>query len=291
MFEAGGDVLVTGSDGFVGRALVRRLRELGRAVRTPTRRQGFDVLHDTLDLTGVGHVFHLAARTSVPAAWADPVGFHLVNAHGSMRVLEQCRASKCSATYISGYVYGVPSRLPIAETDVVRANNPYAFSKLMGEEACLFYASTFGLRVNIVRPFNIYGPEQDERFVFPIIVNQVVNPAVTEVVVKDLVPKRDYIHINDVVSGILAAADQPPGSVFNIGMGESFSVGEIIASAFRVSGITKPVRSAEETRPNEIMDVLADTSAIRALGWRPEVSLDKGMEMMIAAARSRLAGG
>lgn len=290
MVEVQDVVLVTGAEGFVGHALSQRLTECGAAVRAPLRRDGFDILKDPLDLKGVGHVFHLAARTSVPAAWADPVQFHLVNAHGTMRVLEQCRAHGCSMTYVSGYVYGTPRKLPIAETDVPVANNPYAFSKLMGEEACRFYAATFDVRVSIARPFNIYGPAQDERFVFPVIVNQVVDPRVSEVVVKDLAPKRDYIYIDDVVSGILAIANHETGGIFNIGMGKSYSVGEIIASAMKVSGVSKPVRSTEEPRPNEIMDVLADTAAIRALGWRPETSLDMGMEAMIGAARSRLRG-
>jgi len=288
MFEAGDLVLVTGAEGFVGRALGERLSALGCVVRAPLRSAGFDVLKDELELAGVKHVFHLAARTSVPAAWVDPVQFHLVNAHGTMRVLDQCRAHECSMTYVSGYVYGAPCKLPIVETDVPSANNPYAFSKLMGEEACRFYAANFGVSVSIARPFNIYGPTQDERFVFPVIVNQVVDPRVSEIVVKDLAPKRDYIYIDDVVSGILTISGQSSGSAFNIGMGESYSVGEIIASAMKVFGTNKPVRSTDETRINEIMDVRADTTAIRGLGWRPETTLDMGMEAMVEAARSRL---
>jgi nucleoside-diphosphate-sugar epimerase len=286
---ASGTVLVTGASGFLGQRLVDRLRELGRTVLAPGRADGFDIVSDDLDLAGAEHVFHLAARTSVPAAWNDPVGFHLANAHGTMRLLEACRRAGCGMTYVSGFVYGRPEHLPIAESDPPRPNNPYAFSKLMGEEACRFYASAFGVRVNIVRPFNIYGPGQDERFLLPLIIDQVVDPGVAEVVVKDLAPKRDFIHVDDVIAAILLIAGQPAGTTFNVGSGVSYSVEEIILSAFRAAGLSKPIRSTEEQRPNEIMDVLADTTLLRAIGWRPAVSFDQGMESLVVEARERLA--
>lgn len=290
MPENAAGFLVTGASGFLGRSLVRRLSALGHRVISPSRADGFDLMATDLDLTGITHVFHLAARTGVPAAWEDPVGFHLVNSHGVMRVLEQCRKAGCSMTYVSGFVYGAPERQPISETDPVRPNNPYAFSKWAGEEACRFYADVFGVRVNIVRPFNIYGPEQGLDFVLPVIVDQVVRPDVAEVVVRDLDPKRDYLHVDDVVSGILAASAAPGGAVLNIGSGKSLSVREVIESVFRAAGVTKAIKSTAQVRANEIMDTIADTTALRALGWHPTVTFDKGMESMVAAARKRLAG-
>jgi nucleoside-diphosphate-sugar epimerase len=284
MPESRAAILVTGADGFLGRPLVERLRSLQYDVRAPSRVDGFDVLRDELDLADVRHVFHLVARTGVPDAWQDPVEFHLVNAHGVVRVLEQCRKAQCSLTYVSGYVYGAPQRLPIAETDLTRANNPYAFSKLMGEEACRFYASAFGVRANILRPFNIYGPGQDERFVLPVIVEQAIDLSAPEVVVKDLAPRRDYIYIDDVVSAALAIADQPGGAVFNVGSETSHSVAEIISAVFRATGVSKPIRTIQETRHNEVMDVVADCRRLRALGWRPEVSLENGVRMVVQAA-------
>ena len=282
-------VLVTGATGFLGARLAGSLRESGREVLAPGRADGFDIVKDDLDLGGAGHVFHLAALTGVPAAWDDPVRFHLVNAHGVVRLLEACRGAGCGMTYVSGFVYGRPERMPIAEGDPARPNNPYAFSKLMGEEACQFYASVFGVKVNIVRPFNIYGPGQDQRFLLPLIVDQVADPEAAEVVVKDLAPKRDYIHVDDVVSAIRAVAAQPAGTVFNVGSGESYSVSDIIAAAQHAAGTSKPIRSTEQTRPNEIMDVLADTTALRAIGWRPRIDLNQGMAQMVAEAQARLA--
>lgn len=289
MSESPNAALVTGASGFLGRSLVARLRALDRTVVTPERSAGFELMRDELDLSGVDHVYHLAARTFVPDAWKDPVGFHLVNAHGVMRVLEQCRKANCSMTYVSGFVYGNPEKLPISESDPVRPSNPYAFSKFAGEQACRFYAEAFGMNVSIVRPFNIYGPEQGSHFLLPIIVNQVVDPDVREVVVKDLAPRRDYIYIDDVITGILAASASPQAAVFNIGSGHSLSVSEVIDAAFRAAGVSKPVRSTQDVRSNEIMDAVADVTSLKGTGWKPTVTFDQGMRAMVAAARVRLA--
>lgn len=281
-------VLVTGANGFLGTALVDRLRSLQVEVVTPLRADGFELMRDGLDLEGVQHVYHLAARTFVPASWEDPEGYYAINAQGVVKVLEQCRKAGCPVTYVSGFVYGNPSKQPIAESDPVRPNNPYAFSKFAGEQACRFYSEVFGHRVNIVRPFNIYGPGQPAHFLLPIIVDQVVRPDISEVVVRDLTPRRDYVHIDDVVGGILAASSSPASSTYNIGSGVSLSVREVIEAACRAAGVSKPARSTEEIRANEIADTIADITALKGTGWRPAISFDKGIATMVSAARARL---
>ena len=101
-----------------------------------SRSQGFDVRLDEIPLEGVDRVFHLAGLTGVPKAWEQPLDFFETNAFGTMRVLDQCRKAGCAVTYLSAYVYGLPQHLPIAEDHPVAANNPYALSKRIAEEAC-----------------------------------------------------------------------------------------------------------------------------------------------------------
>src|SRR5713226_2256572 len=87
-------ILVTGSNGFIGRALVARLRKgsfqitelsssSGDIAEPATLRQFGDQMYD--------HVFHLAGRTYVPDSWNDPLGFQRVNVLGTANVLEYCR--------------------------------------------------------------------------------------------------------------------------------------------------------------------------------------------------------
>ena len=280
-------VLVTGGTGFLGRHLVERLRAARIAVVTPSRAEGFDLQRDDLPLNDVDHVFHLAARTGVVDAWDDPVGFFQTNTHGTVRVLDQCRRHGCSLTYISAYVYGQPQRLPIAESDPVAANNPYAFSKSLAEEACRFFFRNFDLPVTILRPFNIYGPGQSEQFLLTRIASQAIDRNCQEIVVRDLAPRRDYIFISDAIDAILASLETKSGSLFNIGSGISYSVADAIRTVCRLAGVTKPSRAiVGATRPNEINDVVADITALRAeTGWMPRVSFDEGLRKLIERLR------
>jgi nucleoside-diphosphate-sugar epimerase len=281
-------VLVTGASGFVGRHLVSRLEAMGKTVVRVSLRDGVDVVHDTLPLDGVGHIFHAAGRTGVPGAWQDPAGYIEVNTLGTARILDQCRRHGCALTFLGAYVYGIPERLPIHETDRVDANNPYALSKYLAEVTCSFYARTFGLSVVMLRLFNIYGPGQSDDFLIPLIVRQILDPDCREIEVMDLTPSRDYVHIADAVEGILQSTRAEAGSVFNLGSGEAHSVEDIIRRASAAAGIEKPYRDKCIRRRNEVDNIVADISRLHeAVGWRPRISLDSGLRNLIEDERKQ----
>jgi len=278
MLQPGDRVVVTGASGFLGRRLVGRLRADRCDVLPVGRAEGFDLLNDRLPLDGVRHVFHLAGETGVLDAWQDPSRFHLVNAHGTVRVLEQCREANASVTYISAYTYGVPERLPINESHPLQPNNPYAFSKWMGEEACRWYAKSYQMNIIAIRLFNVYGPGQSDRFLVSRIVNQLLDPSVAEIELMDLNPRRDYLFVDDAIDAFVSSIPDEIYRVFNVGQGASWSVREVVDTAMRVLGITKPVIELGQVRPNEIPDVVSDCSAIRAYcGWIPHHDLQSGI--------------
>jgi nucleoside-diphosphate-sugar epimerase len=276
-------VLVTGASGFIGRRLVDSLRRRGIVVVAPTHRE-WDVTLDDAPVVKVDHVFHLAGLSGVTASWEDPLRFHLVNAQGTANVAEFCRRTGCSLSYVSAYCYGVPSRLPVRETDPVRPNNPYAFSKLQGEETCRFYQEYFDLPVTILRPFNVYGPGQSDAFVLTRIVRQALDPGVTEIEVLDLLPRRDYVFVDDVVDALVSTAAVSPYALFNVGSGVSHSVEEAIQAVHAASGVSKRYRSLGATRRGEIPDVVADIGRIaEAVGWKPLVSFEEGVRRLVEA--------
>jgi nucleoside-diphosphate-sugar epimerase len=274
-------VIVTGASGFIGQHLVAHLEQIGRRVVPVSRTHGIDITRDRLPLEGVSHVFHLAGKTGVVEAWRSPIDYLETNAFGTARILEQCRG-RCSVTFVSGYVYGTPKRLPIREQDPVDIQNPYALSKLLAEQMCEFYTRFYEIPVVALRLFNVYGPRQDTSFLIPGILKQILDPLQAEVRVQDLEPKRDYVYVSDAVAGIVMAAHAPAGSVFNIGYGTSYSVEEIIGRANRAAGVHKPYRSSGAKRPHEIDETCADISALRdAVGWRPKVSIDDGLRLTV----------
>lgn len=280
-------VLVTGATGFIGTPLVRALAREHEVVGV-SRRDGDITDPATLDqFDRADHVFHLAARTFVPDAWKDPADFLRTNVLGTANVIAWCERSSAALTFVSAYIYGRPDRLPIDERTIPQPNNPYALSKHLAEQLCEFAARINGLSVTVVRPFNIYGDGQPDRFLIPSIIRQV--KAGRAIRVKDLAPKRDYIHVDDLVNLLVATVTKrgERHRVINAGSGESHSVKEIVDLLQELAGTTLPVFDEREPRENEIDDVRADiTVAAKELGWGPKVALRSGLERLLACGDS-----
>lgn len=270
-------ILVTGSTGFIGKNLIPRLEECGYIVYPVAKSLGFDLCNDSsLDLflnKGISTIFHLAGKTYVPDSWNTTSSFYEINSLGTQRVLEFCRRTNAKLIYVSAYVYGVPRYLPIDESHPVMPNNPYAHSKWIGEELCKFYAREMGVKSIILRPFNLYGPGQAEHFLIPTLIKQIKENL--DIVVKDETPKRDYLYISDFVDAcILAINYDEDFRIFNIGAGYSISVREIIETLIQYSHKQIKWRSLGEKRKNEILDTIADCSAIKqSLNWSPKIQL------------------
>ncbi len=273
-----GDILVTGATGFIGRHLCATLRQQGSRVIEWTRAQG--------DITsaqfpgGASQVVHLAARTFVPDSWNNPMPFYEVNVLGTANVAEYCRREGAALTLLSSYVYGRPEYLPIDEQHPVNAFNPYGQTKLMAESVATAYAKFHAVPVTIVRPFNVYGPGADSRFLISEILQQATNTNCAEIRVNDSRPRRDYLYVADLVSLIIATLNTPAAGlrIFNAGSGTSHSVAEIARMANLVTGQHKPLVSSDVVRPGEVPDMYASIAlAAQALGWRPHTGLEDGM--------------
>jgi nucleoside-diphosphate-sugar epimerase len=278
-------VLVTGANGFIGKALVKALIAAGVDVVALAREHG-DLEHEVAweKAPKADVLVHLAGRSFVPDSWNDSAGFLQANVVATGRALEYCRKHAARLIFVSAYVYGIPRRLPIKEDDPVRPNNPYALSKHMAEELCRFYAEQRAVPVTVLRVFNVYGPGQRPEFLIPEIIRQVRSGQ--QIRVKDLKPKRDYVYLDDVVDALARALNTSGGAfnVLNIGSGESLSVGEIISQIQQAAGTSLPVVSDDMERPNEIPDVRADIArAGYLLGWRPQHSFAAGIRLMITS--------
>ena len=276
------EILITGANGFIGRALVRRLTDAGRRVFAAGRESGDVSLSATWEkFPSVKHVFHLAGRSYVPDSWNDCAGFMQTNVMGTQNALDYCRRHGAKLTFVSAYLYGVPARLPISETDPVAPNNPYALSKDIAEQLCAFHANHAGQTVTIIRPFNVYGPGQKREFLIPHILEQLRSGA--DIRLQDLAPKRDYVYLDDVIDALVNAMQVASGyHVFNVGTGVSYSVVEIVQMIQQAAGTNLPVVSASVPRKQEIPDVRADISqAEKLLGWKPRHTFAEGMVKLL----------
>ncbi len=279
------NIVVTGSNGFIGQALVEVLRVKGYSVFPFDVDQGDLTEPGALDVfssTKIHHLFHLAGKTFVPESWKNPQLFYRTNVMGTVEVLRYCKDMEVSLTYISSYLYGKPEYLPIDEQHPLSAFNPYSHSKLVAEQIVRYFIKEFHIRTTIFRPFNAYGPGQSQHFLIPEIISRAKDPGNQMIEVNDLRPKRDYIYIDDLVEALLISISGSPGT-YNIGSGYSTSVQEIITETLSLLDSDKQYRDKGDERPNEIFDLYADISLIQSeLGWKPKTSIHEGLKRCIA---------
>lgn len=276
-------VVVTGGEGFIGSRLVTRLKGLSDDVLTIDVHSGIDICdwNSLQDIGGFDVLYHLAAKIFVPESYEDPRGYYQVNIVGTLNALELCRKSHAKMVFASSYVYGQPKYQPIDENHPRDPFNPYALSKILGEDLCHGYHRDFGINVVIMRPFNIYGEGQDERFLIPSIIKQAKRGYI---VLQDPEPRRDWVHVDDVVEAYVLAGRYPGEGfeIYNIGSGRSLSVKEVVEQIIKQIGDDVRVNYLSERRSYEIMDTVADiTRAVSVLGWSPSVSFEEGLKRML----------
>jgi len=275
-------VIVTGANGFIGRHLVRKLAS--SAFQVQEIGSGFGDLSDGKTwarLPSADVVVHLAAKSSVPASWECPPDFVQSNCLGTTYALEFCRQHYAKLIFLSSYMYGDAGAIAIPETAQVFAKNPYALTKQFSENLCEIYSNNFGVESRILRPFNVYGPEQSEGFLIPKIVREA--QTLGTVHVKDLEPRRDFVYIDDLVSAIVKLIDYSGSHhIFNIGSGKSYSVLEVINLVQGLLQRTIYITNDKVRRPGEIMDSVANIELAQAeLAWSPKFSLSEGLSRMI----------
>lgn len=276
-------ILITGGEGFVGKKLRKQLIDKNHEVIEIDLKNGGDILNwnnlkmfPKFDL-----VFHLAARSFVPDSYKYPHDFYNVNCIGTLNIIELCRRYNSKMIYVSSYVYGKPDYLPIDENHPVKPFNPYAQSKIVAENICLGYSRDFGIPVIIVRPFNIYGPGQSKLFLIPQIISQVCNGKIS---IRDPLPKRDYIYINDFIRFLTLLVNFHPNSfeIFNVSSQQSYSVLEIVNLISDLNGVHPKIEITGSDRINEINDTLGSfEKAEKILNWKPKYSLTDGIKEML----------
>lgn len=281
-------VLVTGSDGFVGRWLVAHLRDQGDDV------VALDPGVDVTDAPALGAavkgaapeaVCHLAAQASVGASWGSTGATYQVNTVGTANLLDAalaCRDRPRVLVVSSSEVYGRVSAadLPLGEDRRMAPVSPYAASKAAAEMVAMQAWLGSGLEVVRVRPFNHTGPGQTNTFVVPALAEQVVRASSTgadRLSTGNLDVRRDITDVRDVVRAYrLLLAGGAPGEVYNVCRGRSVSIRDVAERLLAIAGVEVPmVVDPARMRPVDIPELRGDPSRVAAAtGWAPEIDLD-----------------
>lgn len=306
---AGSRVVVTGGAGFIGSHLVRALAERGDQVvvidnLSTGKESNLEPVADRCRLVvgdirqrdvllqefqDVEVVFHQAAMVSVQKSVEDPLECHEVNVRGTLNVLECARhrgvrqvvfASTCA-------IYGDSEVLPKHEELPPCPLSPYAVSKLVDEQYALLYRRLYGLPVQPLRYFNVFGPGQDPSSDYAAVIPRFISRMLAgerPVIFGDGEQTRDFVYVGNVVQANLLAADRDSsGHPVNIGSGTSYSLNHLVSILNGILG-TSLEPEYREPRPGDVRHSRADVSLARQiLGFAPAVGLTEGLEETVAA--------
>ena len=305
--------LVTGGAGFIGSnlvdALVARdhevtvLDDLSTGKREnlhPAMAAGAELIEadmrdpsavqDVVDRAEPDVVFHLAAQIDVRKSAADPATDARINVEGTINLLQAVRAAgvpRLVNTSTGGAVYGEGRIVPAPEDHPVAPEAPYGQSKYAAEGYCELFGRLHGVSTISLRYGNVYGPRQDplgEAGVIAIFCGRLAEGE-RPIVFGDGLQTRDYIHVDDVVTANLAAAESDASGPFNIGTGVETTVLQLVeALAPHATAPFEPDHRPE--RPGEVRRIALDcTRAREVLGWEARVGLEDGITQTLESVR------
>ena len=277
-------VLVTGGTGFIGSNLIKGLLKLNYRLTsldnnsTGNKKNEFDgVEYIEDDITNIYKLdndfdlcFHFAAQSRVQPSFDDPEESFRVNVFGTSKVMEWAKQNNIKVIYAgSSSKHHNPS------------DSPYAMYKFLGEEVCKLYKNSFNVNVEISRFYNVYGPGEniDEKF------GNVIGIWSAKIKKKQPVPivgdgeqKRDFIHVLDLVNGLIKIAESSiiHNDAWELGTGVNYSVNELF-NFFSKKYDIEPIYIPDQ--PGNYRETLRiNDDALKLLNWKPNDRLKNHIE-------------
>lgn len=272
-------IAVAGSDGFVGRNVCDQLESQGHSIIKIDVSKGVDLCNSSIidKIEPIDAFIHLANLVYVPASYENPENFYRVNFLTTLNALEICRKHNARLIYASSYIYGSPQYLPVDENHPVCPFNPYAQTKMICEKMCEGYHRDFKVKCSILRPFNIYGPNQKGMLLIPEIIGQ-IKKGKKQIKLKAASPRRDYVNVKDVAAAFVACiTDINEYNVYNVCSGTSVSVREITEIINKHLAEKVEFLFAESDRPNEVNDTLGSCKKLESIGWKNTIRFEQGI--------------
>lgn len=292
----GGNILITGGAGFIGRALCRRLLDAGWVVyatsRSPRADPGVRWIRSALESPE-------EARRVVAAAEPRAI-FHLAGAVGAgpdralvrpafesllastIDVLDAALDAGCRRIVLAGSFTE-----PRGGEDWPVPGSAYAAAKWAASGYGRMYHALYGAPVAILRPFMVYGPGQAAGKIVPSVIGKLLDGQAAPL--SSGRARADWVYIDDVAEAFAAAATAEgiDGRTIDLGAGALYSVREVAETLCRiVGGSARLALGSLPDRPAEI-EVAADTGpAERLLGWRARTALSEGLRRTVELRRA-----
>lgn len=252
-------MLITGNSGFLGTHLVRALKSRSHRIIPFSRQSRKDILlqQNFTDIPAVDFVLHLASSTK------DNI--YKTNILGTINVLKFAKNRHIPIVFASSYTPNFP-------------HNAYQLSKRIGELLCLWYSFRHKLSITVLRYTNLYGPGQRPPFIIPKMMNE-LRQKNTITIQSGL--SRDFLHVQDAVSAILAVVKMFPHkfTVMTIGSGVSTQLSDVATQLTRLSHRKNTRIISQTPDPHLPKKTLAQINrAADVFGWRPKITLAEGLK-------------
>tara|TARA_E500000178_G_C16973577_1_gene732192 strand:- start:468 stop:1316 length:849 start_codon:yes stop_codon:yes gene_type:complete len=269
-------VLVTGGAGFIGSNLLKSLIDHNHKLfsldnySTGQKKNEIDgVTYIEEDILNIGNItndfdlcFHLAAQSRVQPSFRNPEESFLVNALGTSKVMEWARINNTKVIYAgSSSKHHNPS------------DSPYAMYKFLGEEICKLYRKSFNVNVEIARFYNVYGPGENIDEVFGNVIGiwrSKIEKGEHLPIIGDGEQKRDFIHVYDLVDGLLkiAFSELNHDDAWELGTGINYSINSVFKffnERFNVNSIYLP-----DQQGNYRKTLRENDDTLKLLNWEPK---------------------
>ncbi|MDS0300136.1 NAD-dependent epimerase/dehydratase family protein [Halogeometricum sp. S1BR25-6] len=292
-------ILVTGGAGFIGSNLANYLAEdndvvavddlyLGTPENLSSDVEFVDasVLDDDLPTEDVDVLYHLAALSSYKMHEEDPTTGARVNIEGFVNAVEQARNDGCDTVVYAttSSIYGSRTE-PSSESMDVMARTGYEASKLARERYAEYFHHHYDMHLAGMRFFSVYqgfGGAEEHKGEYANTVAQfahkIANGERPELF-GDGSQTRDFTHVDDIVRGLVLAAEHRLQGIYNLGTSESYSFNEMVSMINDALGTDVEPAYVENPFEVYVHDTMADyTKMHEATGWEPEVSFEEGVE-------------
>jgi UDP-glucose 4-epimerase len=297
-------IIVTGGGGFIASHVVDAYLHDGHRVAVIDQKFSKNVnpkakfyKADICDRTAVEKIFkrekpeivnHHAAIAAVAKSLRDPMPTLRTNVLGTVNVLTAFGAfgagkhKKFIFASTGGAMYGDHPK-PVPETVAANPLSPYGLSKLLAEDAVVFYANYYGFTYVIFRYANVFGPRQSslgEAGVVPIF-SSLMRAGKRPIIFGDGTKSRDYVFVGDIAQANQRALRKGKNITMNIGLGTKISDQMIFdAIARELEFKKKPIYAP--FRKGEIYEISLDAKRARKiLGWKPRVNLKDGLRQTL----------
>lgn len=234
----------------------------------------------------IDYILHLAAQISVPQSIENPQKTFLINTQGTLNILEFARKIKIKKIVLSSSaaIYGDKTLPPCKENDPPDCKNPYALSKLQGEEFFKKYNNLYSLPTVCLRYFNVFGPNQNPNSIYAAVIAKFVDCFIKKqplTIFGDGMQTRDFIFVKDIAkANIFAAFNLNKGEVYNVAAGTHYTLLELIEILSKLFNYTPQINFVP-TRIGDIKNSYADITKISKLGFKAEYTLQVGLEEML----------